>query len=144
MVEQARRLNRDIPGCSFAHNGRPDLSAFPDASFDLVYSNIVLQHIHPRFSCAYIREFARLLAPGGIAAFQIPECPANTPVGLAMRVVPVPLLRPLRKMDMYGVPPAKVEAILESGGLRLASAYPDQAAGPNWKSYFYIAVKPAL
>src|SRR5262249_5547329 len=44
-----------------------------DAAFDLVYSNVVLQHMEPEYSARYIHEFTRILAPGGVAVFQLPS-----------------------------------------------------------------------
>lgn len=61
--------------CQFHLNERGDLALFPDAHFDFVYTNIVLQHMEPRFSRAYIAEFFRVLRPGGVAVFQIPAAP---------------------------------------------------------------------
>ena len=41
--------------------------------FDLAYTRIVLQHVAGRdLARSYIREFVRVLAPGGIAMFQVP------------------------------------------------------------------------
>jgi len=64
----------------FVHNARPDLGAFPDASFGLVYSRITLQHIAPVYTMRYLGEFVRVLAPGGILSVQVPESvPAGAP-----------------------------------------------------------------
>ena len=74
MVEQARRLNADVPGASFVVNGADDLRRFDDESFDLVYSVIVLQHVPDRGAIeSYIGEFCRVLRPGGLAIFQLPS-----------------------------------------------------------------------
>jgi SAM-dependent methyltransferase len=73
MLEEARRLNRRGARCVFHLNDTDDLALFPDGTFDLVYSNIVLQHVGPVLAKAYIREFLRLLAPGGLALFQLPS-----------------------------------------------------------------------
>ena len=74
MVEQARRLNADVPGASFVVNGADDLRRFEDATFDLVYSVIVLQHVPDRAAIeSYIGEFCRVLRPGGLAIFQLPS-----------------------------------------------------------------------
>ena len=74
MVEQARRLNADVPGASFVVNAAGDLRCFDDQSFDLVYSVIVLQHVPDRDAItSYIAEFCRVLRPGGLALFQLPS-----------------------------------------------------------------------
>lgn len=73
MLEAARRLNRHGDRVAFHLNDTDDLSLFSDGSFDLVYSNIVLQHVGPEAALAYIREFVRVLAPAGLALFQLPS-----------------------------------------------------------------------
>ena len=72
MVQQARTLT---PECIFHCNQTDDLSLFPDEMFDLVYSNIVLQHLPSREIIArYIAEFFRVTTPGGLVVFQVPCC----------------------------------------------------------------------
>jgi SAM-dependent methyltransferase len=75
MIERAHELNRFGDRCRYHVNDRDDLALFDDGVFDLVYSDIVLQHIAPEFSAKYVREFARVLAPGGILVFQLPSHP---------------------------------------------------------------------
>jgi SAM-dependent methyltransferase len=71
MVEEARRHNRHGDRVRYQVNDVPDLRAFGDASFDLVYSNITLQHVPPEPALAYIKEFVRIIRPGGTAIFQV-------------------------------------------------------------------------
>jgi SAM-dependent methyltransferase len=78
MIQEATRLNRFGERCIYHLNERSDLELFSKQSFDFIYSNIVLQHMEPRFSRKYISEFVRLLAPGGILVFQIPSALAGT------------------------------------------------------------------
>jgi SAM-dependent methyltransferase len=73
MLKAARNLNHHGDRVAFHLNDTDDLSLFPSGSFDFVYSNIVLQHVGPEAATAYIREFVRLLAPGGLALFQLPS-----------------------------------------------------------------------
>lgn len=72
MIDLARRYNRFGDRCEYFVNDRDDLSRFPDGSFDFVFSLIVLQHMKPRYSKRYLKEFLRIAAPGGIIVFQIP------------------------------------------------------------------------
>lgn len=68
MLEMAVRLT---PECDFRN--APDLSSFPAGYGDLVYSNLVLQHQPDRsHAIALITDMVRVLAPGGLLAFQIP------------------------------------------------------------------------
>ena len=82
MVRLARELNEGR-NCRFEVNVRPDLTMFEDDSFDFVYSALVLQHL-PRkeLICEYLREFLRVLRPGGIAVFQTL---AALPLGLRLQ-----------------------------------------------------------
>ena len=61
--------------CYYHLNKTTDLSLFEDNTFDFIYSNIVLQHNRPETSRKFIREFCRVLAPGGFLVFQIPSHP---------------------------------------------------------------------
>jgi SAM-dependent methyltransferase len=72
MIRTARRLNRAHKHCQFVVNDRADLSLFGDGTFDLVYSNITLQHMPPELSSHYIAEFFRVTRTGGVVVFQIP------------------------------------------------------------------------
>lgn len=75
MIELARKYDRFPGRCHYHLNETDDLALFQDNTFDFVYSRLVLQHMQPRYSKKYIAEFLRVLAPGGIAIFQIPAGP---------------------------------------------------------------------
>jgi SAM-dependent methyltransferase len=78
MIERARLLNQFGENCRYHVNDRDDLALFGDGAFDLIYSDIVLQHIAPEFSAKYVKEFTRVLAPGGVAVFQLPSHPLDS------------------------------------------------------------------
>jgi FkbM family methyltransferase len=78
MVEQARGYNRFGDRCQYHLNTSTDLRLFDNNSFDFIYSNIVLQHNRPENSRKFIREFLRVLAPGGLVVFQIPSHPIGS------------------------------------------------------------------
>jgi len=75
MIELARKYDRFPGRCHYHLNETDDLALFEDSTFDFVYSRLVLQHMQPRYSKKYIAEFLRVLAPGGVAIFQIPAGP---------------------------------------------------------------------
>jgi SAM-dependent methyltransferase len=84
MVDAAQTHNRYGDRCQYRLNLSDDLRIFDDATFDFVYSNIVLQHMEPALAEGYIREFMRVLAPNGIAVFQVPSQfrgPTRLPAG---------------------------------------------------------------
>jgi SAM-dependent methyltransferase len=68
MVALARDLN---PGLRFEVTRGRGLPIVETGSFEFVYSHLVLQHIAPKDQKVLIREFLRILAPAGIAAFQV-------------------------------------------------------------------------
>jgi SAM-dependent methyltransferase len=71
MIARAIRLN-SLPGCSFLANSSTVLP-FSDGSFSFIYSNIVLQHVPRHFAMEYLREFVRVLAPGGLLVFGVQD-----------------------------------------------------------------------
>lgn len=72
MIEQANRYNTLGDRLRFHVNVSGDLSLFEDDSFDLVFTTMVLQHIQPVDAVAYIREFVRVVRPGGVVVFDLP------------------------------------------------------------------------
>ena len=73
MIEQARAYNRHGDRVSYLLNEADDLRAFADDTFDLIFTTMVLQHMQPKFILAYVAEFVRVIAPGGLAVFHIPH-----------------------------------------------------------------------
>ena len=71
MVDLARQYNKHGDRCQYHVNTAPDLAVFDSNSFDFIYSTIVLQHNPPQNAERYIQEFGRLLAPGGVAVFDM-------------------------------------------------------------------------
>jgi SAM-dependent methyltransferase len=84
MLAQAAELNRDCERCRFVLNTADDLRTFESGSFDLVYSRYVLQHLPGRAMVrSYLAEFMRVLRPGGLLVFQLPNR-----IGLLHRLQP--------------------------------------------------------
>jgi SAM-dependent methyltransferase len=71
MIHQAEALNR-YAHCRYAATCDERLP-FADASFSFIYSNIVLQHMPRRYATTYLREFVRLLVPGGVLVFGVQD-----------------------------------------------------------------------
>ncbi len=147
MITQARHFNQHGDRCRFVHNTGGDLATFADASMDLVYSSIVLQHIPSEFARGYLREFARVLRPGGVATFTLPSHPARTLRGTAFRVTPFGLLNAWRRrrhgtvMEMNRIKRSDVEALLASAGLSVLRVDRDDSAGRHWVTYRYYALR---
>jgi ubiquinone/menaquinone biosynthesis C-methylase UbiE len=73
MVELAKAYDKTGGKCLFLLNEKNDLSIFGDGAFDFVFTDMVLQHMAPRYALDYIREFARVVKKGGLMVFQLPE-----------------------------------------------------------------------
>ncbi|HXA84298.1 MAG TPA: class I SAM-dependent methyltransferase [Candidatus Dormibacteraeota bacterium] len=73
MIHLAQELNRDLPNCRFLLNEVAELRDLPENYFGFIYTSIVLQHIAAPHSHKYIAELVRVLKPGGMLIFQLPE-----------------------------------------------------------------------
>jgi 2-polyprenyl-3-methyl-5-hydroxy-6-metoxy-1,4-benzoquinol methylase len=125
MIETAETYNRHGDACVYRLNQRADLGEFPDRSFDLVYSTLVLQHLPPALSELYVGEFVRVVDDDGLAVFQIPTARrASIPLAAAMR-------RLVKTgLEMHPVPRATVESWIDAAGGELVAALdssPDDA-----------------
>jgi ubiquinone/menaquinone biosynthesis C-methylase UbiE len=150
MLDLARQHNRHGERVEYVLNTRPDLSQWPDNTFDFVYSIITLQHMEPVYARRYIAEFVRVAAPGGIILFQIPavaERPRR-PFTLWPDTLVKRLVRDMRKrfggnpvMEMHAIPRPEVEALLTKVGATLLNSYRYDAAGDKLHSWGYLARK---
>jgi SAM-dependent methyltransferase len=154
MLEHARRYNRYPDRCEYVLNQGRRLGRFPDGSFDLIVSLITLQHMEPRFSRSYIREFLRLAAPGGLIVFQLParerlhenrakEILLRAWIGLYQRFVVRVTQRGKPVMEMHGIPYASVARLTERSGGTLLRAEPDHAAAGGWSGFRYYVTRAA-
>ena len=160
MIELAKKHNRYGHRCQYYLNETNDLRIFSDNSLDFIYSNAVLQHMQPKYSQEYIREFLRILTPHGLLVFQIPSELMLTPMPLpsiAERIkalVPKPLRNLYRKvsksirsienepvMEMYAIKRKEVEKFIEKTGAKLLGVVQDQGGGPHWVSFRYFVTK---
>jgi ubiquinone/menaquinone biosynthesis C-methylase UbiE len=73
MISMAQELNRDRPNCCFLLNDDVRLQSLRSNYFGFVYTSLVLQHIPQPCSGQYIAELVRVLKPGGVLIFQVPE-----------------------------------------------------------------------
>ncbi|MBX9390855.1 class I SAM-dependent methyltransferase [Streptomonospora nanhaiensis] len=148
MLAEARRLDRSGGRIEFRLNDRPDLAGLPDASFDLVYTDLVLQHLPPPLAEGYLREFTRVVRPGGAMVIGVPDRERPTFKGLVFRHAPWPLIRLAQRvllgypapMRMHPVPAARLAAVLAEGGARVAASE-EYWGGDHWHHLrHYVAV----
>jgi SAM-dependent methyltransferase len=104
-------------------SGASLLESFQSGEFNLIYSRITLQHMPPELQRGYVEEFVRLLAPGGLAVFQIPDGPEYQ--------------HPREWLSMYGVPRETVEGWIRDAGATLVDVELLRDASPTWLAYRY-------
>jgi SAM-dependent methyltransferase len=126
MVRQARQLS-ESKRVAYWLNTDPDLAWF-DSEYDLVYSVITLQHMPPDLQQAYISEFVRVLRPGGLAVFQLPEGSY--------------LDHPQPWLSMWGQSRDTVEGWVTGAGGRILDVELSNHSGEGYRGWRYTAVKP--
>ena len=106
-------------------NEKSDLSLFPDDRFDFVYSMVTLQHMPQNFQRGYVAEFFRVLKPGGVAMFQLPEGPDSGSEGW--------------HLSMYGADRRSVVTwIVEASGMLVDVE--DMGVDASWRNLRYTAM----
>jgi SAM-dependent methyltransferase len=173
MIKLAKQYNRHGRRCRYYLNEVDDLRSFDSANFDLVYSNLVLQHMEPRYAKRYIQEFLRILVPGGSVVFQLPgerlvaardvdpipgsvvsETAQRGPLlrRVVKRVAPDSWLEAYRRfrdrnepafMEVYTTRREEVESFLMQNGAQIVDVEQNGSAGPGFSSFRYFATKPA-
>lgn len=149
MLAKARELDRSAGKCSFVLGEDSDLRAFGDASFDLVYTERVLQHLPRPVLATYLAEFVRVLRPGGIAVLHCTTRPLWTARGMVWRFVPGPLVRAAQRlvlgypapMRMTGLSPARVAALVAAQGGRVVASLPVDEPETHWAARRYVVRK---
>jgi SAM-dependent methyltransferase len=151
MLERARALDRTEGRCRFVLNEAPDLALFPDSSFDLVFSSIVLQHLSPPLARGYLREFVRVLRPGGAIVVDMPARTVPSLNGLLYRYAPQPVLRLGQRlvmrypapMRMHGMPVAEMTELMRSAGALVVDTVEGRVQAPHWTLVEYFITRPA-
>lgn len=73
MVARAKQFNKHGSRVTYLVNDSEDLSRFKPNSIDMIYTEYVLQHMHPDASKLYITEMVRILKPNGLLSFHLPS-----------------------------------------------------------------------
>jgi ubiquinone/menaquinone biosynthesis C-methylase UbiE len=144
MIALANRLNQRADRCHYHLNESNDLGRFADQTFDFVYSSITLQHVGPANARSYLKEFIRVLVPGGTLVFQLP----GRQTGRLRRLktfAPAPVLAAYRRLryhghpaaTMHGIPREDVVRFCESNGVAVLDVQANHEAGTGWESFRY-------
>jgi len=148
MIELAQQHNAHGDRCRYEHNQADHLGCFAEGTFDFIYCSRVLQHMEPTYSLTYIREFVRLLKPGGMLVFQLPSGQHGYKKILKI-LLPAAAINLLRRlvygsaavMEMYTVPESRIGQVLGAAGAVLLHTRHNQAAGPDYLSPEYYVTK---
>ena len=138
MIALAGRHNRRGTRVEYLCNLAANLGEFEDRSMDMIYSLITLQHIRPSYVQRYIKEFLRVLAPGGLLLFQYPSEPISwrSRLGRWRAVLSKP-----RPMYMNGMDRADVVELLERCGGRVLEIRQDVDSIPGYHSFCYAVTR---
>jgi ubiquinone/menaquinone biosynthesis C-methylase UbiE len=144
MIEGAKYHNRFGARCRYTVNETNDLRRFADGHFDLVYSLITLQHIRPAYTKEYLREFMRLLTPGGLLIFQLPSHVANGSSSTSEEPSRPSSFDPANPaMEMHAIHHGEVKALLQAAGADRVQIADDPSLAPHWVSCRYLVRKQA-
>lgn len=152
MLEGARRFDRSDGRCQFVLNTTDDLSQFPTASFDFVYSHIVLQHMEPVYSLRYIREFTRLLRNDGVAVFQILVPNGTRRISDVVKSRFPRLVKRLHNIrhpdvpiiELYAVPMEEITSALADGGTTVFATTDDPNGNRGSHGVVFFARKATV
>jgi ubiquinone/menaquinone biosynthesis C-methylase UbiE len=154
MIARAREVNESVPGCEFVVNSTAGLTMFHDASVDMVYTCLVLQHMpNARVIKSYIAEFLRILRRDGLLVFQL-LCSLPLKNRLQLRRRLFGLLSALgvntrflyERLGLYPirivvVPEREVMAFLDGIGAKVLEVRAGPATDEVYKSRTYYVTK---
>ncbi len=107
--EVTREVRTELGPVRYRYHSMTDLSAFEDASVDLVYSGQSIEHITADEARLMVKDVCRILRPGGTFAL-------DTPNGRVTRLQQAEFIDPDHKVE-YRL--EELTDLLESGGLQV-------------------------
>lgn len=141
MLRAAREvIPRDLGGRIWLVASSSASLPLGDRTADLVYTSLVLQHMPAHLALGYIRDFMRVLKPGGYAFVQVAESPDASLKGTAFRLLPAWAYGALQR-TLLGYPaPMRMEqlsldavrAAAESSDGEVVSHWADPSYGGHW------------
>jgi ubiquinone/menaquinone biosynthesis C-methylase UbiE len=158
MIELAQKYNKYGNKCKYILNETDNLKMFPENNFNFIYTNLVLQHMKPKYSKRYIKEFLRILLPNGLLIFQIPSerRHSENPVRKMIRhIIPSSILdwifylridfqtifKREPKMEMYGIRKEEIAQLLQKNRGKIVDIKQDQSDHSVWISLKYYVTK---
>ena len=137
-------MARDKVYAAGVHNVTFNLAASDEfgmaAPFDLWFSRIVLQHNPPPIIAMILRRAFALLAPGGLAVFQVPTYAAGYRFRIADYLAG---LDAEARIEMHVLPQPVVFQLARQAGCEMLEVLADASAGPvaQWNSSIFVLRK---
>ncbi|MGC2165298.1 MAG: class I SAM-dependent methyltransferase [Gallionella sp.] len=150
MLSEARSENAGYDNISYLNNDGTSLEGVADEVVDFLYCNIVLQHSPKGIQKLLIREFCRVLRPGGTVMFQTPSHPRLDSIKGFLHLLLSNLVLNLarrfrygkhRVMEMHTMAIDEVLKLLLEEGMTIYEAERYDSAGADFISYRYVATK---
>jgi ubiquinone/menaquinone biosynthesis C-methylase UbiE len=146
MLAEARSVNARFSNVHFVRNNGNALPGIADRTVDFIYSNIVLQHSPKEVQQSLIKEFCRILRPGGVLVFQTPSSQNFMTIKGALHFLLgnriLNIGRTLkygktRVMEMHTLPKRDVLKTLNEEGMLVLNVERYDTSGRAFVSYIY-------
>lgn len=150
MLAEARKRNASYSNIQFLKNNGDGLPHIADESIDFLYCNMVLQHSCRQIQRVLIKEFLRLVRPGGTLVFQTPSrAKLTTCRGLSHHLLGNRLMNVVRRikhgsarvMEMHTMSKNEVFDLLSDTCASILEVERNNASGSSFVSYRYFVVK---
>lgn len=124
MLTMASRRMADRPNMRFARSTGTAVPDVPAGSVDLIYSLLVVQHAEREDAFMILRDFRRMLRPGGTAYITFPNLLSDAYLESFLHYVETRQSGNRARARFYT--PQEVERLLPAAGLRITSMEPDE------------------
>lgn len=135
MIAQGEALNAGGRPVTFVLGNEQNLP-LADRAFDFIVTLIALQHMPRPAQTLYLKEFMRVLRPGGIAVFQTPSRHVQG-IGESFFGA-VDTGRGESRIELHCFPRAAVEATIREAGGEILRVEADASVGDQFESFLYV------
>lgn len=150
MITLAKEFNHDQPQCRFLLNEHDRLESLQDNYFGFVYTSIVLQHMAKKYIQGYIAELVRVLRPGGVLVFQLPDSLRGSAltrirvkVALRARLRRVLMKQEPFAMEMHCIRESAVRQLVQASGARVVDVRLTNSSEPSFGgNLLYLREEP--
>jgi SAM-dependent methyltransferase len=150
MIRLAQELNHHLPHCNFLLNEDAGLKSLRDNYFGFIYTSLVLQHIAKPCSHEYLAELIRVLKPGGVLIFQVPETlRANPLTKVRTRLAVRSRLESLfgkqkpHAMEMHCIKESVIRKLIAQNGARVVDVAITNSCDPSFSGDLrYLTQEP--